>query len=74
MYVCICHSVTDRDIRRAVARGADSVGALQRELKVSTGCGCCAESVEHFLALARDECAPAGTGYAPSAAQPPQRG
>ncbi len=40
MYVCICHGVTDRQIREAAARGARSI----KELKMSTGCaGSCGQ-------------------------------
>jgi bacterioferritin-associated ferredoxin len=43
MYVCICHSVTDQEIRQAVERGAGSLYEVQCELPVGSGCGCCAE-------------------------------
>ncbi|MEY6433786.1 (2Fe-2S)-binding protein [Thioalkalicoccus limnaeus] len=41
MYVCICQSVTDREIRQAVDRGARTILDLQSELGVATGCGRC---------------------------------
>lgn len=41
MYVCLCHSVTDRQIRKAVRRGVGSVEELGQELGVATGCGRC---------------------------------
>jgi bacterioferritin-associated ferredoxin len=43
MYVCICHSVTDTQIRQAVERGAGSLYEVQCELPVGAGCGCCAQ-------------------------------
>lgn len=46
MYVCICQSVTDREIRQAVDRGARTIEDLQCELGVATGCGRC-ESCAH---------------------------
>lgn len=42
MYVCLCHGVTDRDIRAAVCNGATRMSDLARELKVATECGSCA--------------------------------
>lgn len=42
MYVCLCHGVTDRDIRAAVCNGASSMRDLARELNVATECGRCA--------------------------------
>lgn len=44
MYVCLCHCVTDRDIRNAVDRGATSLFEVQCELPVGAGCGCCQEA------------------------------
>lgn len=49
MYVCICNSVTDRQIREAREKGARSIEALGRELKVATCCGRCAECAEKIL-------------------------
>ena len=43
MYVCICHSVTDGEIREAVDRGAGSLYEVQCELPVGSCCGRCAE-------------------------------
>lgn len=42
MYVCLCHAVTDRDIRAAVCNGAARMADLARELGVATQCGSCA--------------------------------
>ena len=49
MYVCICHQVTDRQIRIAVERGADSLGAVQLELPVGGCCGRCLESARALI-------------------------
>jgi bacterioferritin-associated ferredoxin len=43
MYVCVCHSVTDREICEAVERGAGSLYEVQCELPVAASCGRCAE-------------------------------
>jgi len=49
MYVCLCHSVTDTDIRRLVrTEGVCSMRELSRQLGVATQCGkcgCCAREV-----------------------------
>jgi len=52
MYVCICHAVTERDIRAAVARGATRLEDLAMTLGVGAGCGCCREAATALL----DEC------------------
>jgi len=49
MYVCICKSVTDKQIRRAAARGADNLYALRESLGVASGCGSCASTAEEIL-------------------------
>jgi bacterioferritin-associated ferredoxin len=37
MYICICHGVTDRAIRAAVAQGSRSL----EDVSMATGCGTC---------------------------------
>lgn len=41
MYVCVCQAVSDQDIRRAVAQGADCFEELQARTGCTTCCGCC---------------------------------
>lgn len=61
MYVCICHAVTDREIRACIAEGAGSMRALRAELKVGTQCGKCACDVR---ALLKEEKSGAGSDFA----------
>jgi bacterioferritin-associated ferredoxin len=49
MYVCLCHGVTDRQIRAAADRGACTLGALERELGVGAGCGSCIATAREVL-------------------------
>lgn len=49
MYVCICKSVTDKQIRRAAAKGVDNLYELREELGVASGCGSCADMAESIL-------------------------
>lgn len=44
MYVCVCHAVTDEDIRKAVDRGACSLLDVQNQLPVASCCGRCEET------------------------------
>ncbi len=58
MYVCICHSVTDREICEAVDRGARSLSEVQFCLPVGGCCGRCEATArdvvdEHLLAAPR---------------------
>ena len=43
LYVCICKAVSDRDIKEAVANGAEDLLTIQSRLGAATGCGSCAE-------------------------------
>ena len=49
MYVCICKSVTDKQIRRAAARGVDNLYELRESLGVAAGCGSCASHAQEIL-------------------------
>ena len=44
MYVCVCNAVTDKDICKAVDRGASSLFDVQNELPVASCCGRCEET------------------------------
>ena len=55
MYVCICNSVTDRDIREAASRGARTLKDLRRELGVAADCAKCASCANEVLREARLE-------------------
>ena len=43
MIVCLCHRVSDRDIRRNVESGVRNFDVLQDETRVASACGCCHE-------------------------------
>ena len=49
MYVCLCKSVTDKQIRRAAARGVDNLYELRQNLGVASGCGKCASMAQSIL-------------------------
>lgn len=49
MYICICHAISDRQIREVVERGADSLPEVQRHLPVASCCGCCEESAREVI-------------------------
>lgn len=53
MYICVCKSLTDRDIRRGVFQGEIAcMQSLRERLGASTGCGCCAAAARECLAEA----------------------
>lgn len=52
MFICICHAVTDRDIRRLAAAGVNSLEELKRVSGCGDCCGQCAEDAETVLSSA----------------------
>jgi bacterioferritin-associated ferredoxin len=53
MYVCLCHGVTDHEIRAAVSLGADTLDAISQQLGVGTRCGCCRETAAQLISDCR---------------------
>jgi len=49
MYVCLCKSVTDHQIKEAVENGVTSFDAMQTHLSVSTVCGACTCEVKGII-------------------------
>lgn len=49
MYICVCHAVTDRQIREAAQSGARNLKDLRRELGVTRDCGRCASCAHDCL-------------------------
>jgi bacterioferritin-associated ferredoxin len=67
MYICICKSVTDKQIRRAAAKGVDNLYELRESLGVTAGCGSCASSAQEILDESATRRATGPTIYVPSA-------
>jgi bacterioferritin-associated ferredoxin len=59
VYVCICHAVTDRQVREVVDRGVESVAELQMHLPVGACCGSCVNAAEEIIETHRRSQAPA---------------
>ncbi|MFE8071168.1 bacterioferritin-associated ferredoxin [Marinobacteraceae bacterium S3BR75-40.1] len=55
MYVCLCHGVTDREIRQAAEDGCQSMRQLGKELGVGRQCGRCASTARDILRECRSE-------------------
>jgi bacterioferritin-associated ferredoxin len=53
MYVCVCHAVTEDDVRDHVAAGACSAKAVRTACGMRSGCGSCVQRICALLA----ECA-----------------
>lgn len=56
MYVCLCHSVTDTDIRRLVrTEGVCTMRELSGRLGVATQCGKCGRCAREVLREAMND-------------------
>ncbi len=55
MYLCICNSVTDREVRDGATSGATSVKSLCDALGMTFSCGSCATHVKDCLERARED-------------------
>jgi bacterioferritin-associated ferredoxin len=49
MYVCVCHAISDRQIREAVDRGADTLYKVQCQLPVASCCGRCEDTARQLI-------------------------
>lgn len=49
MYVCLCHGITDRQVRDAAARGSACAGDVFARHGVRPNCGTCCETVCEIL-------------------------
>jgi bacterioferritin-associated ferredoxin len=49
MFVCICHAVSDAEVKSAIDEGADSVAAVTRACKAGGDCGQCHEQIASLI-------------------------
>ena len=50
MYVCVCHGVTDHQIRRAAEEGVREVHELTMRTGAGSSCGSCLDLAAEILA------------------------
>ncbi|MBK8527818.1 MAG: (2Fe-2S)-binding protein [Rubrivivax sp.] len=65
MIVCLCHRVSDRDIKAAVGQGTCCFEVLQDDLRVASSCGCCHDCAREVFDRA---CSARGQAVAPQPA------
>ncbi len=58
MYVCICHGVTDHQIREVAQNGCRSVAELTMRTGVGANCGSCLDTAAELLEQAHDRAVP----------------
>lgn len=57
MIVCVCHNVSDRAIRAAMAAGATSLSEISEQLYVGACCGKCLPSANALVSEHHEEVA-----------------
>lgn len=65
MIVCLCHVVTDKQVKAAIDGGAASVDDVGAMTKAGTGCGGCREEVHAMLDDAGIACQARESGGCP---------
>ncbi|HET8871488.1 MAG TPA: (2Fe-2S)-binding protein [Aquabacterium sp.] len=53
MIVCVCHRISDREIRRIAQQGCESFDDLQIDSRVATCCGRCEACAREVFAQAQ---------------------
>ena len=49
MIVCLCKSVSDRDVAKAIANGAESVDEIVQCTGAGSGCGTCRQGLQQAI-------------------------
>lgn len=49
MYICVCHGITDRQIRSAVEQGCSTLDDVQLQLPVGGCCGRCEPAARELI-------------------------
>lgn len=49
MYVCLCHAITDTQIKEAVSQGDMSLADVKKRLGVAAQCGKCAKMATQII-------------------------
>lgn len=50
MYICLCHALTDENLRRVAQQGARTLDQLREQTGCGDCCGCCVDEAEALLA------------------------
>lgn len=50
MIVCICHGISDRELRSLIEQGASSVRDISAQCRAGTDCGACVRDIRHMTA------------------------
>lgn len=59
MYLCVCHAVSDRQVKAMVQDQGLSLAAVYRELGIRPRCAACVPHIKQAVRDAQQEAAPA---------------
>jgi len=59
MYVCICHAVTEKAIKKAAESGATTIDELKFATGCASGCGSCVNEALSILLETQEQKTPA---------------
>ena len=49
MFVCLCHAVTDKEVKSTIRGGAKSVEEVAEQCGAGGGCGMCHEQIKELI-------------------------
>jgi bacterioferritin-associated ferredoxin len=58
MFVCLCHGITDKQIKKIVADGAGTVNSVRKRCLAGSSCGACVcelKSIVEQTKVSRDD-------------------
>jgi bacterioferritin-associated ferredoxin len=55
MIVCLCEGISDREIRRTIRSGANTLAKVSNACGAGTGCGTCKRTIVDILLAAEDK-------------------
>ncbi len=53
MFVCICKTVTEKEIEKTIAEGARNISEIQKKCSAGSHCGKCIKKIKAKLASER---------------------
>ncbi|MDG1480730.1 MAG: (2Fe-2S)-binding protein [Myxococcota bacterium] len=60
MIICLCHGVSDREVKSLIEHGTTSVRDIGKKCHAGTDCGSCARTIRRLAQARRDRTPPRG--------------
>lgn len=54
MYICLCHGVSDKKIKKMVDNGTNTMKAIQSACGAGTDCGVCIRKLQSVITESKD--------------------